>query len=169
MSAPRVTPVQLNDHNCKQSKYNDVVHKSPMGSMLVGPSCGGETVLLTNMILDIYRDCFSRVYVWSPSIHVDPTWKHVNDYIRDHVKPNDRNKCYFDSHEPSELEQVIKTQQKVIDYHEEQKHKDSYQILAVIDDFADGTSFTNNFITFTSVIHRRKTLYDFNNNINTGL
>ena len=113
-----------------------------MRSMLVGPSGGGKTVRLTNMILDIYRDCFSRVYIWSPSINVDSTWKPVKDYIRDHIKPSDREKCYFDSYEPSELEQVIKTQQKVIDYQKEHKHKDLYQILIVIGEFADDTSFT---------------------------
>ena len=142
MLAPTIKPIQLKEYNCKQSKYSDVAPKLPMRSMLVGPSGGGKTVLLTNMILDIYRDCFSRIYIWSPSINVDSTWKPVKDYIRDHVKPNDREKCYFDSYEPSELEQVIKTQQKVIDYQKEQKHKDLYQILIVIDDFADDTNFT---------------------------
>ena len=142
MLAPKITPIQLKEYNCKQYKYSDVAPKLPMRSMLVGPSGGGKTVLLTNMILDIYRDCFSRVYIWSPSINVDSTWKPVKDYIRDHIKPNDREKCYFDSYEPSELEQVIKTQQKVIDYQKEQKHKDLYQILIVIDDFADDTNFT---------------------------
>ena len=142
MLAPKITPIQLKEYNCKQSKYSDVAPKLPMRSMLVGPSGGGKTVLVTNMILDIYRDCFSRVYIWSPSINVDSTWKPVKDYIRDHIKPNDREKCYFDSYEPSELEQVIKTQQKVIDYQKEQKHKDLYQILIVIDDFADDTNFT---------------------------
>ena len=113
-----------------------------MRSMLVAPSGAGKTVLLTNMILDIYKGCFSRIYIWSPSINVDSTWKPVKDYIRDHIKPNDRDNCYFDSYDPSELEQVIKTQQKVIDYQKEQKHKDLYQILIVVDDFADDTSFT---------------------------
>ena len=142
LSAPKLTPIQLKQYNCKQSKYNDIVPKLPMRSMLVGPSGGGKTVRLTNMILDIYRDCFSRVYIWSPSINVDSTWKPVKDYIRDHIKPSDRENCYFDSYEPSELEQVIKTQQQVIAYQKEQKHKDLYQILIVIDDFADDTSFT---------------------------
>ena len=59
------------------------------------------------MIFDIYKGCFSRVYIWSPSIEVYNTWKPVKDYIRDHIKPNDREKYYFDSCEPSELEQVI--------------------------------------------------------------
>ncbi len=142
MQTPTIKPIQLKEYNCKQSKYSDVVPKLPMRSMLVGPSGGGKTVLLTNMILDIYRGCFSRVYIWSPSINVDSTWLPVKDYIRDHIKPNEREKIYFDSYEPSELEQVIKTQQKVIDYQKEQKHKDLYQILIVIDDFADDTNFT---------------------------
>ena len=84
--------------------------------MLVGPSGSGKTVLLTNMILDIYKGCFSRSYIWIPSTSVDNAWKPVRDYIRDHIKPNDREKCYFDSYDPSELEQVLKTQQTVIDY-----------------------------------------------------
>ena len=66
---------------------------------------------------------FSRIYIWSPRINVDSTWKPVKDYIRDHIKPHDREKCYFDSYEPSELEQVIKTQQKVIYYQKEQNIK----------------------------------------------
>ena len=82
--------------------------------MLVGPSGSGKTVLLTNMILDMYKGCVSRSYIWSPSIDVDNTWKPVKDYSRAHVKTNDREKCYFDSHDPSELEAVIKTQ--IIDY-----------------------------------------------------
>ena len=99
-------------------------------------------VLLTNMILDMYKGCFSRIYIWSPSIEVDFTWKPVKNHIRDNIKPSDREKCYFDSYEPSELEAVINTQKKVIDYQKEQKHKDLYQILIVIDDFADDTNFT---------------------------
>ena len=87
-----------------------------MRSMLCGPNSSGKTVILSNMVLDIYRDCFSRTYIWSPSINVDSTWKPVKDYVRDHIKPSDREKCYFDSYEPSELEQVIKTQQKNINY-----------------------------------------------------
>ena len=84
--------------------------------MLVGPSGSGKTVLSTNMILDMYKGCFSIIYIWSPSIEVDNTWEPIKDHIRDHIKPNDREKCYFDSYDPSELESVIKTQQTVTDY-----------------------------------------------------
>ena len=132
MKTLRITPIQLKEYNCKQSNYNDVP-KPPMRSMLCGPSSSGKAVLLSNMILDIYRDCFPRIYIWSPSINVDSTWGPVKDYICDRIKPSDREKCYFDSYEPSELEQVVKTSQKVIDYQKEQKHKGSYQILILAD------------------------------------
>ena len=114
----------------------------PMIGMLVGPSGSGKTVRLTNMILGIYKGCFSMIYIWSPSIVVDNSWKPVKDYIRDTIKPNDREKCYFDSCDSSELEAAIKTQQTIIDYQKEQKHNDLYQILIVIDGFADDTNFT---------------------------
>ena len=142
MNTPSFKPIDFKKHPCKQGHYGDIVPKLLMRSMLVGPSGSGKTVLLTNMILGIYKGCFSIIYIWSPGIEVDNTWKPVKDYTRDHIKPNDREKCYFDSYDPAELQQVIKTQQKVIDYQKEQKHKYLYQIHIVIDDFADDTNFT---------------------------
>ena len=50
----------------------------------------------------------------------------MNDYTRDHIKPNDRDKYYFDSYDPSGFEQIITTQQKVVDYQKEQKHMFSF-------------------------------------------
>ena len=66
----------------------------------------------------------------------------MKDYIRDTIKPNDIDNCYFDTYDPSELETIIKTQQQVLDYQKSQTHECLYHILIVIDDFADDTSFT---------------------------
>ena len=121
MTTPTLKPIELKEHTCKQGHYGDIVPKLPMRSMLVGPSGSGKTVLLTNMILDIYKGCFSRVYIWSPSIEVEITWEPIKDYIRDHIKPGGRDKYYFDSYDPAELEQVLNTQKKFIDYQKEQK------------------------------------------------
>ena len=119
---PSLQPIQLKEHTCKQGHYGDIVPKLLMRSMLVGPSWQnsvakmGTTVFLINTILDICEGCFSRVYISSPSIDVDNTWKPVRDYIRDHIKPNDRDKSCFDSDGPSEREQALNTQHQVIDY-----------------------------------------------------
>ena len=82
MTTPKVTPIQLKEYTCNQSHYGDIVPKLQMRSMLVAPYGTGKTVLLTNMILDIYKGCSLRIYVWSPSIEVDSTWKPVKDYSR---------------------------------------------------------------------------------------
>ena len=142
MTTPTLKPIQLKEHTCTQGHYGDTVPILSMRSMLVGPSGSGKIVLLTNLILGIYKGCFSRVYIWSPSIEVDNTWKPIKDHIRDHIKPSDREKYSFDSYGPAELEQVINTQKNVIGYRKEQKHKDLYQILTCIDDFADQPDFT---------------------------
>ena len=131
MTTPSLTQIQLREHTCKQGHYGDIVPKPPMRSMLVGPSGSGRTVLLTSMLLDIYKGCFSRIYFWSPSIEIDSTWKPVKDYIRDNIKPSDREKCSFNSYDPAELEQVIKTQQQVTYYQKEQKH--TYVFITNID------------------------------------
>ena len=141
MNTPTITPIKLKEYNVKQSQY-EVAPKLPMRAMLVGPSGSGKSVLLSNMILNIYKGCFSRIYIWSPSIDVDSTWKPVKEYIRDHIKPFDNEKVYFDSYEPEEMAQVIHTHQKVIQHQKDKNHKDLYQILIVIDDFADNPDFT---------------------------
>ena len=64
---PVIQPIQLNEFDAKQSRYGMLPHL-PSRSVILGPSGMGETILLQNMILDIYRNCCSRIYIVSPSI-----------------------------------------------------------------------------------------------------
>ena len=73
--APTISPVKHIEYECKQSKYGDHVPKLPMRSMIMAPSGSGKTVLLQNMILDIYRGCFNITYKFSPGIDIDHTWR----------------------------------------------------------------------------------------------
>ena len=61
MTTPNIKPIELKEHTCKQGHYGEIVPKLPMRSMLVAPSGAGKTVLLTNMTLDMYKGCFSRI------------------------------------------------------------------------------------------------------------
>ena len=76
MSKPDIKPIAVKEYIVKQSKYEQV-QKLPLRGIILGPSHSGKGVLLQNMILDIYRDCFERVYIFSPSINVDHTWQPV--------------------------------------------------------------------------------------------
>ena len=113
---PIVEPIKLKQYESKQSKY-EMVAKLPMRSVLLGPSGSGKTVLLVSMILDIYRDCFARIYIWSPSVFVDHSWEPVKKYIEKDMKINtEKEKVYFDEYNHADLESVIETQYKLIDH-----------------------------------------------------
>ena len=140
---PLIKPTKLQEFDTKQSKY-DIVPRLPCRSLILAPSGGGKTVLLQNMILDLYRDCFSRVYIFSPSIEVDTTWLPVKHYIEHNMKVRhtDEEPIYFDHYDPEALRKIIDTQHKVIDYMKKKNMKKLYSVLAVVDDFADDPSFS---------------------------
>jgi hypothetical protein len=77
---PKIAPIALKEYKTKQSKY-DIVGSPPLRQILLSPSGGGKTLMITNFILDIYRDVFERVYIFSPSINVDHTWVPVKNYL----------------------------------------------------------------------------------------
>ena len=62
-------PVNVKEYDFKQSKY-DVAPRLPFSQIITSPSGSGKGILLQSMILDIYRNVFERIYVWSPSISV---------------------------------------------------------------------------------------------------
>ena len=90
-TAPIIKPIKHIEYECKQSRYQQAP-TLPMRAMIVAPSGSGKTVLLQNMILNIYKDCFERIYIFSPSIDIDNTWQPVKKYIRDDIKPKDNEK-----------------------------------------------------------------------------
>jgi superfamily II DNA or RNA helicase len=78
-----IKPIKLQEYTCKQSKHA-TVPKLPLRGILLAPSGAGKTVLLSNLILNVYRDCYERVYLFSPSVNVDQTWQAVKDYQETH-------------------------------------------------------------------------------------
>ena len=76
-----IKPIKTKEYSVKQSKY-DVCGKLPIRSVILGPS-GRKTVLLQNMILNLYKGCFERIYVFSPSVHHDQTWNSVKVFVEE--------------------------------------------------------------------------------------
>ena len=141
MLAPKIQHIKEKHWECKQSKFSQVP-KCPLRMLAIGPSGSGKSVALQNMVLDIYRNCFSRVYIFSPSIHIDSIWDEVKTYIKKELKPSKDEKYLFDHYDPKDLEAIISQQYKITDYLKKQKKKKLFQILIIIDDFADSPEFT---------------------------
>ena len=119
----KITPISVKAFTCKQSKHGTVPNL-PLRGVLLAPSGAGKTVLLANMILKVYRGCFERIYVFSPSVNVDQTWEAVKTYQRDVMKVRERDDetLYFDHYNTEDLEKIIETQSKVILHMKKQKH-----------------------------------------------
>ena len=61
------------------------------------------------MVLDVYRNCFAKIYIFSPSIDVDATWNPVKLYIGKEVKAQnaEEDPIYCDHYDPEALEYII--------------------------------------------------------------
>lgn len=141
---PTIKPIKLKEYEVKQSKYN-VVSKLPLRAIVLGPSNSGKSILIQNMILDIYHKCFSRIYIFSPSINVDyQTWQPVKDMISKEITNNDEEQFYFDHYDEDALSNIINTQRKIIEYQKKHNHNKLFSILIVVDDFADDAKFSRN-------------------------
>ena len=51
-----VKPIKLQEYTCTQSNH-DIVPKLLLRGSLLAPSGSGKTVLLSSLILNVYRDC----------------------------------------------------------------------------------------------------------------
>ena len=140
---PQIKPIKVTEYETKQSKY-EMVPNLPVRSIILGPSGSGKTILLQNMVLDIFRYCFSRIYIFSPSIDVDMTWEPVKHYIEKsmNIQHTDDEPIYFDHYDPVALEHIIGVQHKLAQYQKKNGFKKLYQILIIVDDFADQPAFT---------------------------
>ena len=141
---PNIKPIKLKEYEVKQSKYN-VVSKLPLRAIILGPSGSGKSILLQNMILDLYDKCFKRIYIFSPSINVDyQTWEPVKKMIEKEIINNDDEQFYFDHYDEEALFNIINTQRKIIEYQKKHNHTRLYSVLIVVDDFADDVRFSRN-------------------------
>ena len=140
---PKIEPIKVKEYEVKQSKYHQC-GKLPIRSILLGPSGAGKGILLQNMILDIYKGCFERVYVFSPSINVDMTWIPVKEYLNKTINLSENEPpLFYDTNDQENLERIIDTQRKVTEHLKSKKDtKKLFQILIIIDDWADSPDFS---------------------------
>jgi len=125
------------EYSQRQSVFQHLP-KVPIRGALVGGSGSGKSRCLVSLILHQYRGCFSRIFVFSPSVHIDMTWIPVKKYVEEDLKVDlAKEPAFFDEWDPGQLEKILADQFKIIEYQKAKKYKRLFSILVVIDDFAD--------------------------------
>ena len=115
-TVPVIKPIKVREYDVPESRYKQV-GKLPIRAIALGPSGSGKSILLQNMIIDIYKGLFERIYIFSPSIDVDmQTWLPVKDYIEKSLKlkETDDEQFYFSEYDPEALSKIIETQKKTL-------------------------------------------------------
>ena len=144
MTNPIIVPHKTKQYQIKQSKYN-VPPTLPFKSIIYAPSNSGKTVLITNLIENIYRDAFERIYIFSPSISVDGAWKSTKRYLNEAIPVGDNEpSLYQENFDESIANEIMTTQKKITDHIKKNKESNRLlSILIVLDDVADDTSQRN--------------------------
>ncbi len=122
------------------SPYGEVVlAPTPCRYLIVGPSGSGKSVLLVDFLVRLYKHAFQRVYVFSPSVHIDSAWKPVFKYVEKTLGvDSEREPWAFDEWDDEKLKEIVSTQAAVIKEQKRQKAgKELYGIAIIVDDFAD--------------------------------
>ena len=145
---PKVNKIEVTEYELKQPK-SEVMSSTPLRGLLVNPSGGGKTTLMANMILnpDMYKGVFDRVFIFSPTVHLDSTWDPVKKFIYEELGHDDEKEgvaaCHEDFNVPA-IKKIIATQ-KAIRQHLMEKYakphwrgpKKMPQLLIILDDWAD--------------------------------
>ena len=148
-TTPGIKTAKIKECSCKQSKYK-IAPECPFRAIAYGPSGSGKSVLLQQFILDVYRGCFERIYIWSPSIDIDHVWDLDKKYMKKELLVDTKKeKCFYPTYNPKELVEVMDRQFKIAEWMKNDG-KSVFNIMVIIADFADEPCFTRQSKLFIS-------------------
>ena len=116
----------------------DVLPPTPCRILITGPSGSGKTQLAVDMLTRLYAGSWERIFVFSPSVHLDSVWTVVKHHVHTVMGVPETEKCFFDTWDSEALEDILKTQKAVVEHQKKEKtSKKLFGICVIIDDFAD--------------------------------
>ena len=141
----KIVPAKVEEYPTLQSDHEHLP-RTPLRCYIYGPSGSGKTVLLENLITRLYRkgdkSCWTRVFVFSPTVHVDPLWKSVKRFAYNELGTQPDQPCFFDHFDDEQVERILKEQRAVVAKVKELKRNKEWrgpfpQVLLVLDDLLD--------------------------------
>ena len=93
-------------------------------------------MILLNLILKFYRDMFARIFMFSPSINLDPQYLPLRKYLEKQVPDQTKEQTIFEELDMKALGKILGEQRLICE--ECRKRKQPLpQILICLDDFGD--------------------------------
>ncbi|MFM7978463.1 MAG: hypothetical protein ACKPKO_04030, partial [Candidatus Fonsibacter sp.] len=94
--------------------------------------------MLASLFFDVYLDSFfSHLRVLAIYKHRCYLVSCERIHLNTHIELEPYEQIYFDSYDPEALRFILDTQHKIIGYMKKKHYKNLYQIMILVDDFAD--------------------------------
>ena len=115
--------------------YGEPFADLPTSFILAAPTASGKTVIILNLLLRYYKDQFQRIWVFSPSIKLDPQYEPLRKYL-EKMSDQDKEPLMFEDLEQQALGRILSDQRAISE--ECRKRKQPIpQVCVVLDDLAD--------------------------------
>ena len=148
------------EYRFAQSRHEEMM-TLPARCLIYAPSGSGKTVTLSSLFCDLLRtksgkSCFSRIFMWSPTIHLDGTWLAVKRFQRTvmEVPEQEERELYHEEFSEGQLERVIRQQHAIAQLAKDKGHRSIPQVACVLDDVADDSSITRSSKALVSLFLR---------------
>ena len=107
----------------------------PTSFLLAAPTASGKSQIILNLLLRYYKDQFARIWIFSPSIKLDPQYAALRKHLE---KMSDQQKepLYFEDMDQAALGKILNEQRLITESCRKRKVKPP-QVCVVLDDMAD--------------------------------
>ena len=131
-------PKGIATYTVPQSKYAALRDVNPVRFWISAPSNSGKTVLILSWLLDIMRDRYDVIYLFSPSADLDPSWAPLKKYCLE-VLGRDQNTepWYWSDWSDQRVHELIEEQKEYIQEQRRNGQRRMRSVIFVIDDWAD--------------------------------
>jgi hypothetical protein len=124
----------------KQSKYPHLDGIAPTRALVIGSSGSGKSLMITNLILDVFAHKWERIYIFSKTAKTDHTWEPVDKFIRQTLKVPEEEQAFFEDFDVEALNKIINTQKQIVEYQKSKNMTMLHSIGIIVDDWGGDES-----------------------------
>ena len=115
--------------------YGEPFADLPTSFLLAAPTASGKTMIILNLLLRYYKDQFARIWIFSPSIKLDPQYAPLRKYLESMCN-QDKECLMYEDLDQKVLGKLLDEQRMITEQCRKRKIK-APQVCVVLDDLAD--------------------------------
>ena len=115
--------------------YGEPFPDLPTSFILAAPTASGKTMIILNLLLRYYKDQFARIWMFSPSIKLDPQYEPLRKYL-ERMSNQDTEPLMFEDLDQQVLGRILNDQRQIVEECRKRKQQ-SPNVCIVLDDLAD--------------------------------